>query len=299
MTVGENARPKRSVGGAEAPSTAFGRNADEQTIRGFGAEWSRFDQSELEEQELRAHFDAYFRIFPWDVLPSGAVGFDAGCGSGRWAKLVARRVGTLHCVDASEDALATARRNLAGQPNVRFHLAYVDCMPLAEGEMDFGYSLGVLHHIPDTEAALAACVRHLKPGAPFLCYLYYRFDNRPAWYRALWAATDAPRRVISRMPAALKHAVTDGIAASVYWPLARAAAIAEYLGANVENVPLAHYRRSSFYCMRTDALDRFGTRLEQRFAAEEIRAMFERVGLERVRIGESAPYWCAVGYRRT
>jgi 2-polyprenyl-3-methyl-5-hydroxy-6-metoxy-1,4-benzoquinol methylase len=32
--------------------------------------------------------------------------------------------------------------------------------------------LGVLHHIPDTAAAMRDCVRKLKLGAPFLFYLY-------------------------------------------------------------------------------------------------------------------------------
>ncbi len=274
-------------------------NADEATIQGFGAEWARFDQRGADAQETKQGFDAYFRIFPWEALPHGAVGFDAGCGSGRWASHVARRVGTLHCVDASEQALGVARRNLSEYPNVRFHRAYVDGMPFPESSMDFGYSLGVLHHLPDTQAALVACVRHLKPGAPFLTYLYYRFDNRPAWYRAVWAATEVPRWLISRLPSRLKHTVTDLIAAGVYWPLARGAVVAEAWGkANVENFPLAQYRHRSFYTMRTDALDRFGTRMERRFTATEIRAMLENAGLERVRLSDGPPFWCAVGFRR-
>lgn len=63
-----------------------------------------------------------------------------------------------------------------------------------------GNSLGVLHHIPDTAAALAACGKKLTPGAPFLVYLYYRFDNRPAWYAALWRASELARGKISRLP---------------------------------------------------------------------------------------------------
>jgi ubiquinone/menaquinone biosynthesis C-methylase UbiE len=63
--------------------------------------------------------------------------------------------------------------------NCEFHLASVDEIPLPDSSQDFGYSLGVLHHIPDTQLALNACVKKLKLGAPFLLYCYYRFDNRP------------------------------------------------------------------------------------------------------------------------
>lgn len=273
------------------------RNLDAATVDGFGAEWSRFDQRALDREELQRHFEAYFRVFPWDVLPADAVGMDVGCGSGRWATLVAPKVGTLHCVDASSDALAVARRNLGELPQCRFHHASVDAIPLPDGSLDFGYSLGVLHHVPDTAAALRSCVRKLKRGAPFLVYLYYRFDNRPAWFHAVWRASDLGRKVISRLPSPVKHAVAEVIAGTVYWPLARAARAAEARGVDVSLFPLSHYRNMSFYSMRTDALDRFGTRLEQRFTRTEIEAMMRGAGLERIRVSDEAPYWCAVGFK--
>jgi hypothetical protein len=43
--------------------------------------------------------------------------------------------------------------------------------------------------------------------------------------------------------------------------------------------------------MRTDALDRFGTRLEQRYAKEYVATMLEGAGLEDIRFSDSAPYW--------
>jgi hypothetical protein len=47
-------------------------NKDPKTVAGFGDEWERFDQSELDEQEHRRLFDKYFSIFPWQRLPSDA-----------------------------------------------------------------------------------------------------------------------------------------------------------------------------------------------------------------------------------
>ena len=226
------------------------------------------------------------------------MGFDLGCGSGRWAVLVAPRVGRLHCIDASEAALAVARQNLAGRTNCELHRASVDAIPLGDGSMDFGYSLGVLHHVPDTAAGLDCCVRKLKPGAPFLVYLYYAFDNRPAWYRLLWRVSDAMRRVISGLPYPFRYATTQLLAAAVYWPLARFARLAERCGFEVGSFPLSYYRTRSYYAMRTDALDRFGTRLEKRFSAAEVRAMMEAAGLERIVFSDAMPFWCAVGFKK-
>ena len=273
------------------------KNIDEPTVKGFGDEWERFDQSTLSTQERLEIFNAYFGIFPWDELPRDAVGFDLGCGSGRWAKVVAPRVSKLHCIDPSS-AFEVAKRNLADNLNCEFHRASVDAIPLNDESMDFGYSLGVLHHIPNTQAGVEACVKKLKPGAPFLLYLYYSFDNRPSWFRAIWHLSDALRNLISRLPHGLRYLSSQVLALLVYLPLSRLSWAAEKIGFNVNNFPLSAYRNLSFYTMRTDALDRFGTRLEQRFSRDEIKAMMESSGLEHVKFSDSEPFWCAVGYRR-
>lgn len=272
-------------------------NLDAKTVAGFGDEWSRFDQTGMSDDDTKQIFESYFSVFPWGDLPKDAVGFDLGCGSGRWAKLVAPRVGILHCIDPSA-AIDVARKNLSAQTTCEFHQAGVDDIPLRDQSMDFGYSLGVLHHIPDTRAALAACVSKLKPGAPFLLYMYYAFDNRPLWFRTIWQLTDWVRKVVSRMPHGLRYVMSQVIAALVYWPLARLAKLAEYLGGDVKNFPLTSYRNWGFYVMRTDALDRFGTRLEQRFTQSEIKTMMEQAGLDRIKFSSRVPFWSAVGYRR-
>jgi ubiquinone/menaquinone biosynthesis C-methylase UbiE len=272
------------------------KNANTVVVESFGLEWNKFKQSDMSAPELRAMFDAYFAIFPWGKLSSSAVGFDLGCGSGRWARFVAPRVGHLHCIDASSAALEVARQNLATYDNCTFHCASVDLIPLSENSADFGYSLGVLHHVPDTPGGIAECVHKLKPGAPFLVYLYYAFENRPWWFRTLWRTSDLLRRLISRLPFALKSPLCDLFAVFVYWPLARTSKVLERCGRSVAHLPLATYRNRSLYTMRTDALDRFGTRLEKRFTRDQISAMMETAGLENITFSDD-PYWCAVGFR--
>ncbi|WP_395624172.1 class I SAM-dependent methyltransferase [Sphingomonas daechungensis] len=273
-------------------------NLDPKTVEGFGEEWGAYTQLALNRDEHRRMFDQYFAIFPFEKLPGGAEGFDLGCGSGRWAELVAEKVGRLHCIDPSAKALAVAQRRLERSPNTTFHQSGVDSIPLPDASQDFGYSLGVLHHIPDPQAGLRSCVAKLKPGAPFLVYLYYAFDNRPRWFRWLWRGSDVLRRGLSQLPFRLRKAVTTLIAALVYWPLARTALALGKLGIPVEAFPLSAYSRSSFYTMRTDALDRFGTRLEHRFERAEIELMMRDAGLENIRFHDGIPYWVACGFRR-
>ncbi|NLQ06417.1 class I SAM-dependent methyltransferase [Cylindrospermopsis raciborskii] len=273
-------------------------NIDLEVVEGFGNEWSRFDYSNLSDTELQEMFSDYFRIFPWEKLAGDAVGFDLGCGSGRWAKLVAPNVGKLHLIDPSTKALNVARKNLAGFQNCVFHLAGVDEIPLENESADFGYSLGVLHHIPDTQSGIRACVMKLKKNAPFLIYLYYSFDNRPWWYRKVWKTTEIARSFISDLPNAPKYWLSQIIALLVYWPMSRLSLLLEKIGVDVKLIPLSAYRHRTFYVLRNDALDRFGTRLEKRFSRLEIQTMLENSGLEKISFSNSSPYWCALGYKQ-
>jgi ubiquinone/menaquinone biosynthesis C-methylase UbiE len=276
------------------------RNIDPDVAAGFGHEWSTFQQGESEflPVDREAIFRAYFHIFPWNGLPPAPVGMDVGCGSGRWSVMVAPKVGHLHLLDASADALAVAKQNLAEANNVSFHLASVGNIPVEDNSLDFAFSLGVLHHVPDTMAAIRAIATKLKVGAPFLVYLYYALDNRPWWYRAIWRFSNIFRVIISPLPPKVRLIISQVIAVAVYWPLARCAALVERAGFSPAVIPLESYRHRKFYVMRTDAYDRFCTRLEQRFTRRQIEEMLTGAGFDEIRFSSDVHYWCAVGIKR-
>lgn len=99
--------------------------------------------------------------------------------------------------------------------------------------------------------------------------------------------SDLVRRVISALPFPMRYGLSQVIAACVYWPLARAA---KYLPVP-SSWPLKYYAHRSFYFMRTDALDRFGTKLEKRFTRKQIVAMLESAGCTDIQFSDSMPYW--------
>ena len=278
------------------------KNVHPRTVQQFSDIWRQHGRSLAKNpnisggHDVRRSVDAYFSIFPLDCV-AHKEGFDLGCGMGRVAHLIAPRVGLLHCIDPSPTALEAAQKRMGNSPNVRYHLASVAEIPLADESQDFGYSLGVLHHVPDTEAGLRTCVAKLKKGAPFLLYLYYNFDNRPVWFRALWKVSDIVRRGSSRLPFTARRALSDIIAFFVYAPLSRTALLLEHCGLNIENFPLSYYRRAKFGTLRADSLDRFGTSLERRFSRTEMQEMMIRAGLGGIRFREEAPYWVAVGWK--
>ena len=101
------------------------------------------------------------------MLPKDAVGFDMGCGTGRWAQFVSPKVKTLNCVEPS-DAIYMAKKKLINNGNVIFYNETTENCSIVPGSQDFGYCLGVLHHIPNTQNALNDCTKLLKSGAPYI-----------------------------------------------------------------------------------------------------------------------------------
>ncbi len=272
------------------------KNLDKATVDSFGDEWGRFNQTSLPPEEAEEIFEKYFSIFPWDSLPERSEGYDLGCGSGRWAKIMANKITHLHCIDPS-DAIFVAKDSLSSFSNISFHKKSVDESPLPANSQDFGYSLGVLHHVPDTGSAIRQCAEMLKPGAPFLMYLYYAMENKPFLYRLIWRCSDFFRKIICRLPSGLKHLVTDIIALTIYFPFARMSLILEKFGINTSGIPLSFYSNCSFYTMRTDSRDRFGTPLEQRFTQSEIKSLMLQAGFKNIRFNDAEPRWCVVGIK--
>ncbi len=275
----------------------FKSNYDQKTIDSFGQEWQKFDQNTLSNIEIKELFDKYFDIFPWANIDQNSVGFDMGSGSGRWAKVVAPKVGHLHCIDPAIEAIIVSKKVLSQNSNITFLNESIDSVSIKKNSQDFGYSLGVLHHIPDTQRALDVCVSLLKPNAPFLLYLYYNFDNRSSFFKFIWKCSEILRSFISRLPNSVKPIITDLIALFVYWPLSRLSKLISFFGFNTSFIPLSFYRNSSFYTLRTDSRDRFGTPLEQRFSKKNILKMMNNSGLHRVKFSEDEPYWVAVGFK--
>lgn len=274
------------------------KNYDKKLVEDFGKEWTYYDQRDLSDKEISILFDQYFDIFPINDLNKNKIGFDFGCGSGRWAKFILPKVKKLICIDASLAALNVAKQNLKYFDNSEFVCSTSTNFSLKKNSMDFGYSLGVLHHLPDPEDGLLKCVERLKKGAPFLLYLYYKFDNRPRWYVLIWNIINILRILISKLPFIIKLPISYFIALIIYYPLAKISFVLEKLKININNIPLSWYRNYSFKVMANDSLDRFGTRIEKRYLKKEIKQLMINSGLENINFSTKAPFWCAIGYKK-
>ncbi len=275
-----------------------GTNIDPKTVTSFGDEWNAFHG--FNERELEFTGDMYFDIVTPEMLNDESTVIDIGCGSGRWIKYLDGRYKKIVGLDPSE-AIFAADKLLGRNDKVELVRASTDNIPFPPGSFDFVYSLGVLHHIPDTEKALVDSVRMVKSGGHFLVYLYYKFDNRPFYFKALYWLSNLLRRGISKLPKGLKKAACDVLAVVLYMPFVLLCRVLRFFGVPEKirfHVPLQAYERQSFYIIRNDSLDRFGTPLEQRFTKKQIREMMERTGLTDIIFSDRIPFWHAVGRKK-
>ena len=272
-------------------------NIDIGTVEAFGDEWTKFNSFTDKEIDDIATTH-YFDIIPQEWITNKQI-LDVGCGTGRWTKYVAKYAASVDAVDPSK-AIETAAQLLSDCTNVRLSRTSVDGLPFADNSFDFVFSLGVLHHIPDTQLAMKQCVAKLKPSGHFLVYLYYRFDNRGVFFKGIFRLSDLIRKAISRAPVSIKNFCCDVIAVTVYMPLVWAGAFLKLIGLRklAEKMPLHFYVGKTFNVIRNDARDRFGTPLEQRFTKNEIQLMMESAGLTDIVFSDNEPYWHAVGKKK-
>ena len=271
-------------------------NIDTETVRSFGDEWLKFN--EFSDKEIQVAGDQYFDIVNPDVYTDKCV-LDVGCGTGRWSKYLSKKVRAIEAIDPSHAVLSAAAL-LQDEENVRISQASADNMPFPDNSFDLVFSLGVLHHIPDTKTAMRKCVEKVKPGGYFLVYLYYNFENRGALFRLMFIASNLVRRIVSSLPTFWKKIICDLFAVIFYLPLVALSKLLSALCLEriVKHIPLSYYVDKSMNIIRNDSLDRFGTPLEKRFSRDQIRQMMTACGLHNIVFSEKEPFWHAIGQKK-
>ena len=271
------------------------QNLDQQVIDSFGHEWSAFDYAESETDEaLDSQFLAY--CTPIDLTrfnSKSSVAADFGAGSGRWASRLLPHFSLVYALEPSDGANKVLKNKFSKESRMTILQETAGANSIPAGSLDLAMSLGVLHHIPDTGLALKDVASKIKSGGVFLCYLYYKLENKPFYYRGLFWASNSLRWVISRLPYAIRKLIARFIAGTVYLPLARTSKLLGSKGKDISNFPLHHYANMPFVMLQNDALDRFGTRLEQRFSKKEITEMLGSAGfdLSTLKFSDLEPFW--------
>ena len=271
------------------------KNADFRLIEEFGDEWQRYNFLDgKSNQDLDRQFKAYTSILNFDLFKNDkALVVDMGAGSGRWTERLLPYFSNIVAIEPSEKAVEILKKRFNGDSRVRIEKATVKHNSIIDSSVDLIISLGVLHHLPNTQEALVDCFRRIKPGGYLLCYLYYNLENKSAIYRTIFYLSNFLRRIISKLPKKIKVLMCYLIALTIYLPMAKISKIATKFGLDNSNLPLHHYASFPFVFLKNDALDRFGTRIENRFGKVEITYMLEQAqfNISTLKFSTSEPFY--------
>jgi SAM-dependent methyltransferase len=160
----------------------------------FGYEWNLHRRTQLDSSQSHESEETFKQktgLRPEDLR--GKLVLDVGCGMGRFADVASRWGATVVGIDLSS-AVEAASDNLGGRSNVHLAQADVFALPFAEGSFDIIYSIGVLHHTPDTRAAFLRLPPLLKAGGTIAIWVYS--SHRP-W--RFWSS-DILRVATTRLP---------------------------------------------------------------------------------------------------
>lgn len=290
-------QPQRIVQGKNRPIAVFsteGKNIDPTVVKSFGDEWLKFH--DFSDEIIAECAAEYFDILNETIVNKNTYMLDIGCGTGRWTKYLTKQAGFIEAIDPS-NAIYAADNLLGKIDNVRLTKASTETIPFADETFDFAMSIGVLHHIPDTQQAMKDCVKKVKKGGYFYCYLYHNLETRGWWFKTLYNLSNLIRYPVCRLPKGIKRFVCDILAIVIYMPFVLWVRFLVLIGLRniARKMPLSAYNNKSFFIIRNDSLDKFGTRLEQRFSKKQVEEMMQNCGLSEIYISPMTPFYHVIG----
>jgi len=225
------------------------------------------------------------------------VGLDLGCGFGRHIYNAAKFGAEMIGVDISE-AIESTRANTNDLPNVHLVQADVYHLPIRHGVLDFAYSIGVLHHTPDPEAAFRCLVPLVKSGGSVFVWVYSK--SRTFWNFGLQCV----RAVTTRLPKRLQKGLSLGAAVIDYGGFVgpyKVAASVPGLRRVVQKLPLQRLRLYSTYPFQVvyaDWFDRLAAPIRFYYDGDDMEGWLTRASLTRHTISPTGLFgWRAYGER--
>ncbi len=252
----------------------------QQYAASFGFQWHRYQKTQLDNDQLREserHFLAKTALRPEDL--KGKLVLDVGCGMGRFAEVATRWGARVVGVDLSA-AAEVAAKNLADREFTAFQ-ADVFALPFAPESFDVIYSIGVLHHTPDCEAAVKALDKYLKPGGLLVVWLYSGYNK---WYRF----SDFWRRYTHKMKPERLHGILK-VAVPFFYNLNQGLKRVPLVGppaAGAIHHVFPVNRQKDPEARMLDTFDWYSPKYQSKHTYEQVFKWYEAMGMEDMRVGD-------------
>lgn len=264
-----------------------------ETLAGFSFQHVRLADRHRELERWRRTFFSALAVAP--EYFAGKVGADIGCGPGRHLYWAAASGAEVIGVDLSEGVEVAARdtKDCHGAHVVQADIYH---LPLRASVLDFAYSIGVLHHLPEPREGFRRVLPALKPGGRIFVWVYGLDGMRP-WYRLSHLTWLRP--ITPKLPrwaqCALSALIAAGLDAVIWLP---ARLIARVPGGHrlADRIPLGDARHRSFRAKVRSVLDRLQPAVTHYHGAEELSGWLREARLTEVVVrNRDGRGWSAAG----
>lgn len=258
----------------------------ERTIADFGDQWTVYTDNSGYYGSPEILRDVFGPLLDVDSL-KGMVVADIGAGTGRFTSiLVACGVAKVLAVEPSRAFDVLIRNTKAIRDSIEYLNAGGEQLVTSQ-PLDFAFSYGVLHHIPDPIPVVKAMHDALRPGGRIGVWLYGREGNE-AYVTVL--------RGLSSVTRNLPHVALAAVVWLVYWP-----ALVYMAACRVFPLPMAGYLRKVFAKLTPDKrrlviYDQLNPSYAKYYREQEVRALLVQAGFIDIRLFHRHGYsWTALG----
>lgn len=170
----------------------------DQYVDTFSFEWNKFHDVQIDILNNTDVTEQHFiKNTGWTKEGlKGKLILDAGVGAGRYAEVTSRWGAEVVGADLSF-AVDAAYKNIGQRENVHILQADLFNLPFEPETFDIIYSIGVLHHTPDTRAAFKSLVPLLRKGGEMAVFLYHFGEY--CFFSDIW------RKLTTRLPIRLVY----------------------------------------------------------------------------------------------
>lgn len=261
-------------------------NLQNKTIRDFGTQWTKFKTNDGYYGSFDMFKDIIYPLKVEEIF--GKKVAEIGSGTGRIVKmLLAAEVNHVVAIEPS-DAFYTLFENLNDRLD-RVALYKITGEHLSEvcSGLDYVFSIGVLHHIPDPDPVIKSAYDSLRPSGTFVIWLYGKEGN--GFYLLI---TETIRKITTQLP----HSALKALSFLMNFPLNIYILICKYL-----KLPLYRYMTEVLGKMTSEKrrlviYDQLNPAYAKYYSRAEAMALLEKSGFIDLKIHHRHGYsWTVIG----
>jgi SAM-dependent methyltransferase len=257
----------------------------DQTIKDFGEQWLKYTDNEGYYGSLELFEDILSPFLRPNEIKGCKVA-EIGSGTGRIANMVLA-AGVRHVIAVEpSDAFKVLIRNIVDPERVTCLKITGDQLP-PYGDLDYIFSIGVLHHVRDPGPVVRAAFRALRPGGRFLVWLYGKEGN------SLYLLLLKPLRIITKH---LPHFILATLVEIIYWPVAFYVKLCRRFPLPLRGYMLWVFERFSPGKRRLALYDQLNPSYAKYYSQKEAKGLLGGMGFANVLVHHRHGYsWTVIG----